>query len=70
MSSIRHVVALHDCSTHHPETGLVVRLRKDQLWPATHPLVRARPNLFSEPTLVEQATSNPGEKRQVRRGPA
>jgi hypothetical protein len=61
------VVSLQDCSTKHPETGLVVRLRKDQRFPRNHPLVRARPQLFSTPT-VEQATANPGEKRTVRRG--
>lgn len=66
------VVALQDCSTTHPETGLIVRLRKDQPWPRTHPLVRARPHLFTAPatTPVEQASAAPGEKRSVRRAPA
>lgn len=63
------VVSLHDCSTKHPETGLVIRLRKDQRFPRTHPLVRARPHLFSTPADVEQASAAPGEKRAVRRGP-
>lgn len=64
-----YVVSLQDCSTTHPETGLIVRLRKDQPWPRTHPLVRARPQLFGSPPAVEQASAAPGEKRTVRRGP-
>lgn len=63
------VLSLQDCSTKHPETGLVIRLRKDQPFPRNHPLVRARPHLFSKPAAVEQASAAPGEKRAVRRGP-
>jgi hypothetical protein len=68
--SKRQVVSLHSCSTHDPETGLIVRLRKDQPFSADHPLVRARPHLFSDVQVVEQASAVPGEKRQVRRGTA
>lgn len=62
-------VAVENCSTINPETGLVVRLRKGQAFAADHPLVRLRPGLFVPMELpVEQATRQPGEKRTVRRG--
>jgi hypothetical protein len=65
-----YVVSLQDCSTTHPETGLIVRLRKNQLYPRNHPLVRARPQLFGKLPDIEQASAAPGEKRPtVRRGP-
>jgi hypothetical protein len=57
--------------------GGTVRLAKGQPWDANDPFVLAYPRLFStDPALiartvpyvapVEQATANPGEKRNVR----
>lgn len=70
------VVALPD--------GSRFRVAKGSHWPAADPIVRAQPSLFSgdprygltfssEPAeyaegSVEQTTSAPGEKRNVRRG--
>jgi hypothetical protein len=57
--------------------GGTVKLTAGDPWDANHPLVRSRPELFSEsPTrlngrpvrAVEEATARPGEKRDVRRG--
>lgn len=61
-------VASATCSTTHPDTGVIIRLRKGDLFPADHPLVKARPAMF-EPLAavvarVEQATKSPGEKRK------
>ena len=65
------------------ECGLVL-VQKGEHWPASDPVVRAAPTLFStdprygmrysaEPAgysdpPVEQTTAAPGEKRNVRRG--
>ena len=64
--------------------GSLASVRKGGHWPASDPVVKAHPTLFSadarygmnysvEPTgyndpPVEQATSVPGERRNVRRG--
>lgn len=57
--------------------GTPYRLTKDEAWEADHPLVLARPELFSEQPskvvraprdeMVELAVAVPGEKRHVRR---
>ena len=59
--------------------GITIDLRPDQVWSADDPFVKAHPDLFAdEPPIlqhssgarrrgVEQATSAPGEKRDVRR---
>lgn len=67
------VYAVDDCVTKHPDTGIIIRLRRFEPWMRNHPLVRARPHLFTDdPALparpVEQASRAPGEKRTVRRG--
>lgn len=65
------------------EHGQRVVVHKGQHWPATDPVVKAQPSLFStdaryglaysvEPEgydapVVEQATAAPGEKRNARR---
>lgn len=69
------VYAVNDCVTRHPETGMIIRLRRYEPWMRAHPLVKARPHLFIDdpaaPAIaVEQATRAPGEKRSVRRGPS
>lgn len=64
-------IAVDNCSTTNPETGMLVRLRKGQAFPADHPLVRLRPGLFVPMDTgdeIEQTTRRPGEKRTVRRG--
>ncbi len=66
-------------------TGATIPVHKGSHWPASDPVVKARPGLFtadprygllyteappghdSELNEVEEATSNPGEKRSVRR---
>ncbi len=35
-----------------------------EVLPATHPVVKARPELFEAEVPVEQATAAPGEKRR------
>lgn len=60
------------CTTTHPDTGVVVRLRRGEVRAATDPLVRARPGVFEPVTLegeqpIEQATKRPGEKRSTPR---
>jgi len=62
------------------ECGLVL-VRAGEHWPASDPVVKAAPTLFSpdprfglrysavpEPEPLEQATAAPGERRTVRRG--
>ncbi len=56
-------------------TGEQITIRKGEPYPADHPVVVRCPGFFSEdPSYgmhsqeVEQATANPGEKRNVRRG--
>jgi hypothetical protein len=43
-------------------------LRRNDEWPADDPLVIARPDLFRILDVVEQASAEPGVRRQVRRG--
>lgn len=52
----------------HPATGMRVMLRRNDEWPADDPLVQARPDLFRILDVVEQASAEPGVRRQVRRG--
>lgn len=55
--------------------GERVRLHRDDIWYANDPLVKARPELFTDRpqvirgsgVTVETATAEPGEKRPVRR---
>ena len=68
------VVAAQTCSSRDPNTGLVVRLVKGQVWDADDPFVKTRPQLFifteaASRSSVEKATKAPGEKRETRRGP-
>jgi hypothetical protein len=57
-------------------TGEQIAIRKGEPYPADHPVVIRCPGYFSEDPIygmharetVEQATGNPGEKRNVRRG--
>lgn len=61
-----------------PDGGRIV-VRLGSHWPASDPIVKLQPSLFSadpshgmcatvEPGAVEQATAAPGEKRNARRG--
>jgi hypothetical protein len=45
--------------------GVVHTIRRGEKYEADHDLVRQRPELFEQP--VEEATSNPGQKRAARR---
>lgn len=71
-----HVFAKHSGAIAHPSGIGTIRLKKDEAWDADDPLVKARPELFSdEPATprtsdrkggrvrVEQATAAPGEYR-------
>ena len=57
------------------ENGKRLALEVDQIWNATDPFVKARPDLFSDApdfvnstvAPVEQATAAPGEKRTTKR---
>ena len=57
------------------EDGKRIQLVRDQIWDASDPIVKARPDLFSkEPRQVnrtivpvEAASAAPGEKRTTRR---
>jgi hypothetical protein len=71
----RYVFARDTCSLR--AWGL--NLRRGDAWHADHPLVMARPDLFSTDPLevhprgwvsavVEQATEAPGERRATKRG--
>lgn len=64
------VVSTATCTTRHPDTGMVVRLRPGQLFAADDPLVVARPGLFEPVAIaaaeIEQASKAPGEKRRKR----
>jgi hypothetical protein len=57
-------------------SGRTIRMREDDAWDATDPLVKARPDLFHDtPQIhmtvhrsgVEEATARPGEKRTTKR---
>lgn len=63
------------------EAGGMVRVQRGTHWPADDPIVKSHPHGFStdprhglfftrEPAEgpIEQATANPGEKRNARRG--
>lgn len=58
----------------HPLEGGPYRTRRGQAFASDHPLVKARPEMFSDAPAnvvgaeVERATSRPGEKRNTRRG--
>lgn len=71
------VYAIESGSQHstkkNPLPGGPYRTRRGQAFDADHPLVKARPNLFTDrPPIVEgeveRATAAPGEKRATRRG--
>lgn len=49
--------------------GYPVTMTEADILEDTHPHVRANPKCFVEvrPTIVEEATANPGEKRHVSR---
>jgi hypothetical protein len=66
----------------HLPGGETVRVIKGTHWPATDPIVRARPELFTDDPRfgmlytvepdgydapIEQATAGPGERRNARR---
>lgn len=74
-----YVYATANCGTTTGD-GLSVNLREGDVWAADDPLVKLRPGLFSETPpapfprrtvaapVVEQATRNPGERRNTQRG--
>jgi hypothetical protein len=63
---VRKVHASRTCIVTHNGVPFVVR--EDESFDADDPVVRAFPELF--PSDVEQATANPGERRQTRRKPS
>lgn len=42
-------------------------LNPDDIYGDDHPYVRARPELFTDAVVIEQATAAPGEKRNTAR---
>ena len=68
-----YVYALDDCVTFIDKQR--VSLSRDQVWDAGDPIVKKRPDLFSDKPRhahntvgdVEQATAAPGEKRAAKK---
>jgi hypothetical protein len=78
MPPVRVVYVAVSCETD-TEDGSPVSLREGDVWAADDPLVKDRPDLFCEhppgprfprrtAPYVEQATREPGERRNTRRG--
>lgn len=72
------VFAASSLSTADPTTGFLVALVEGEVWAADDPLVRLRPDLFTDspPVIrrtapavapIEAATKAPGERRSVKR---
>ena len=70
---MRYAYVRQTCSVGH--AGGVVHLKRGQVWDASHPLVKQRPDFFSdEPTVlhgkverpVEDASAEPGQKRRTK----
>lgn len=65
------VYALGECVAY--VDGVRVVTHQNEPWNAKDPIVKKRPDLFSDNPVttrgtVEQATAEPGEKRNTRRG--